>query len=187
LTHDKRKWPEDGTFTFIHVQTRETFRLDARFSVTRFSLQLPLKCHGISALNKYGVRWKRYALAMTTLGSAIISRGSEWRRWDLHFHSPLSGLNNQFPKLDSGEPDWESYLGALEALTDISVLGITDYFSVEGYSYVYEARKNGRLKNIALILPNIEFRLNKVIVTGSETKRLNYHVLFSEAVPPRSD
>jgi hypothetical protein len=26
LSHDKRKWPEDGTFTFIHVQTRETFR-----------------------------------------------------------------------------------------------------------------------------------------------------------------
>jgi hypothetical protein len=121
---------------------------------------------------------------MTTLGSVIISRGSEWRKWDLHVHSPLSGLNNQFPKLDKGEPDWESYLAALEALTDISVLGITDYFSIEGYSYAYEARKNGRLKNIVLILPNIEFRLNKVIMTGNETKRLNYHVLFSESVPP---
>jgi hypothetical protein len=134
---------------------------------------------------KYGVRRKRYALAMTSLGCTIISRGSEWRKWDLHFHSPLSGLNNQFPKLGNGEPDWESYLGALEALTDISALGITDYFSVEGYSYVYEARKDGRLKNIALTLPNIEFRLNKVIVTDNETKRLNYHVLFSESVPPK--
>jgi hypothetical protein len=61
----------------------------------------------------------------------------------------------------------------LEALTDISVLGITDYFSVEGYRYVYEARKNGRLTNIALVLPNIEFRLNKTIAVGTETKRLS--------------
>ncbi len=111
-------------------------------------------------------------------------RGSEWRKWDLHIHSPLSGLNNQFSKLSNGEPDWDAYIGALEALTDISVLGITDYFSIEGYRYVLEARSKGKLTNIALVLPNIEFRLNKTIITGAETKRLNYHVLFSESVSP---
>ena len=113
-----------------------------------------------------------------------MSRGSEWRKWDLHIHSPLSGLNNQFPKLDNGEPDWEAYVGALESLTDISVLGITDYFSIEGYRYIRDAQSQGRLKNIALVLPNIEFRLNKTIITGAGAKRLNYHVLFSETVPP---
>jgi len=123
---------------------------------------------------------------MTTpnAGNAAMPRGSEWRKWDLHIHSPLSGLNNQFPMLDNGEPDWEAYIGALEVLPDISVLGITDYFSIEGYRYVRDARSKGRLKNIALVLPNIEFRLNKTIITGTETKRLNYHVLFSESVPP---
>jgi predicted ABC-type transport system involved in lysophospholipase L1 biosynthesis ATPase subunit len=116
--------------------------------------------------------------------NANLSRGSEWRKWDLHVHSPLSGLNNQFPKLENGEPDWEAYIGALEALTDISVLGITDYFSIEGYRYICDARNKGKLKNISLVLPNIEFRLNKTIIAGTETKRLNYHVLFSESVPP---
>lgn len=111
-------------------------------------------------------------------------RGSEWRKWDLHIHSPLSGLNNQFPILSNGEPDWDAYFGALETLTDISVLGITDYFSIEGYRHVLDARSKGKLKNIALVLPNIEFRLNKTIITGAETKRLNYHVLFSESVSP---
>ena len=113
-----------------------------------------------------------------------MSRGSEWRKWDLHIHSPLSGLNNQFPMLSNGEPDWEAYLGALEALTDISVLGITDYFSIEGYRHIRDAKTQGRLKNIALVLPNIEFRLNKTMIAGTETKRLNYHVLFSESVSP---
>jgi predicted metal-dependent phosphoesterase TrpH len=60
-------------------------------------------------------------------------RGSEWRKWDLHIHSTLSALNNQFPKLTGGEPDWEKYVTALESLTDISVIGVTDYFTVEGY------------------------------------------------------
>jgi hypothetical protein len=123
-------------------------------------------------------------MTSSAIASNDMSRGSEWRKWDLHIHSPLSGLNNQFPMLGSGQPDWEAYIGALEALTDISVLGITDYFSIEGYRYIRDARSKGRLKNIALVLPNIEFRLNKTIITGSGPKRLNYHVLFSEAIPP---
>ena len=35
-------------------------------------------------------------------------RGSEWRRWDLHIHTPESALNNQFTT-------WEAYLEELEA------------------------------------------------------------------------
>jgi predicted metal-dependent phosphoesterase TrpH len=62
-----------------------------------------------------------------------LARGSEWRKWDLHVHSPASGLNNQFPKLPGGDPDWESYVKKLEGLTDVAVLGITDYFSIDGY------------------------------------------------------
>jgi hypothetical protein len=42
----------------------------------------------------------------------------------------------------------------------------------------------GRLKNIGLIIPNIEFRIDNVINTGAEQRRLNYHVLFSDEVTP---
>jgi len=111
-------------------------------------------------------------------------RGSEWRKWDLHIHSPLSALNNQFPKLTGGEPDWEKYVTALESLTDISVIGITDYFTVEGYRKVREYKNQGRLAGAALVLPNIEYRLDKIINTGNGPRRINYHVLFSETLSP---
>jgi len=42
--------------------------------------------------------------------SNTFTKGSEWRKWDLHGHSPLSILNNRLPKLGNGEPDWEPFL-----------------------------------------------------------------------------
>ena len=110
------------------------------------------------------------------------ARGSEWRKWDLHVHSPLSILNNQFPKLEDGAPNWDAYLKALDA-TDISVLGVTDYFTIEGYKELRRQKCKGRLENIDLILPNIEFRLNEILYRGSDGKaprRLNLHVIFSD-------
>jgi hypothetical protein len=53
--------------------------------------------------------------------------GSEWRRWDLHVHTPDTALNNQFG-------DWDAYLAAIEAQSDVKVLGVTDYMSIENYS-----------------------------------------------------
>jgi DNA repair exonuclease SbcCD ATPase subunit len=113
-----------------------------------------------------------------------LSRGSEWRKWDLHIHSPLSALNNQFARLADGTPDWEAYVSKLGLLADISAIGITDYFTIEGYRKIREFFGSGRLKNIALVLPNIEFRLDKIVNTARGPRRLNYHVIFSEKVPP---
>jgi energy-coupling factor transporter ATP-binding protein EcfA2 len=114
----------------------------------------------------------------------MLTRGSEWHRWDLQIHSPVSGLNNQFPKLENGEPDWDAYITALEGLSAVPVIGVTDYFSIEGYKKVCEYKRKGRLSNISLILPNIEFRLDKIIDVSGEKRRLNYHVLFSDSVTP---
>ena len=97
--------------------------------------------------------------------------GSEWRKWDLHIHSSLTALNNLFPKKE-GEPDWDAYIHALEQLTDVAAVGITDYFLIDGYKRVLEYRKAGKLKNIPLVLPNIEFRL-ATLASGS--KRINLH------------
>ena len=109
-------------------------------------------------------------------------RGSLWRKWDLHLHTPES-FQNSFTFLDQNDNDnyngniWDKYVDELESNCNISVLGITDYFSVSGYKKVLEYRRKGRLTNIDLILPNIEFRLD-TFVNG--TKRLNYHVIFSD-------
>jgi len=116
---------------------------------------------------------------------ATLSNGSRWRRWDLHIHSPASALSNQFPRLANGEPDWDAYINALENLTEVPAIGITDYFSIEGYKKVLEAKQAGRLKTIKLVLPNIEFRLDNIIETSKGKRRLNYHVLFSDSVTPQ--
>lgn len=111
-------------------------------------------------------------------------KGSTWRKWDLHIHSPLTILNNQYPKLSDGTPDWEAFISRLESL-DIAVLGITDYFTIDGYKKIKEFKSQGRLANIHTILPNVEFRLNSVISSkkdGQEPRRLNFHVIFSDEV-----
>ncbi len=114
--------------------------------------------------------------------SNAFPKGSEWRKWDLHVHSPLSILNNQFPKLEDGKPNWEPFLQKLESL-DVAVIGITDYFTIEGYKALKKFKEQGKLQNIYTILPNIEFRLKNIVSSRSgDEKRLNLHVIFSDEV-----
>ncbi len=111
--------------------------------------------------------------------------GSVWRKWDLHIHSPLSLLNNQFPRRANGTPDWEAYISRLEQL-DVSVVGITDYFTIDGYRELRKFKAAGRLQNIHTVLPNIEFRLKSIISSRKGTEiRLNLHVILSDEVPER--
>jgi ABC-type cobalamin/Fe3+-siderophores transport system ATPase subunit len=116
-------------------------------------------------------------------------RGSLWRKWDLHVHAPSSVFNNQFAYLQDGTPDWDSYLESLENISDIAVLGITDYFSIDGYKKVRDHKSKGKLQNIDLILPNIELRLDLLIPTSkdndnAQARKVNAHVIFSNEVAP---
>jgi AAA domain len=114
-----------------------------------------------------------------------LRRGSQWNKWDLHIHSPLSALNNQFAKLADGTPNWSAYIQALVQLTDTPAIGVTDYFTIDGYKEILAAKKSGKLPSISLLLPNIEFRIDKLINTKSVFRRLNYHVIFSDQVSPQ--
>jgi hypothetical protein len=117
---------------------------------------------------------------MQIMAYSSFPKGSEWRKWDLHLHSPMSGLANKFPKINNS-PDWEQYILALEGLDDCPAIAITDYFLIEGYKKVIESKENGRLRKIQLILPNIEFRLDNFV----GEKRINFHVIFSDEVSIR--
>lgn len=105
-------------------------------------------------------------------------RGSEWRRWDLHVHSPASVLNNQFEG-SNDDQRWENYITKLETLSNTAVLGITDYFSIQGYCKVLEFKNKGRLSNVELIVPNVELRI--LPVTQAD-KPINIHFIFSPEV-----
>ena len=117
-------------------------------------------------------------------------RGSIWRKWDLHIHAPSAVFNNQFAHLPDGNPDWDAYIATLAGLTDIRVLGITDYFSIDGYKRVIEYKKLRKLENIDLILPNIELRLNVLVPTSKDddnakVKKVNAHIIFSNQISIR--
>ena len=110
-----------------------------------------------------------------------MNRGSEWRIWDLHVHTPLSIENNYGCTND--EEGWNKYITALEQLpSDIKVLGINDYLFIDGYKKVKAYKDSGRLSNIELLLPVVEFRLAK-FCGHKQFKRINFHVIFSDDVP----
>lgn len=121
-------------------------------------------------------------------------RGSEWRKWDLHVHSPFSALNNGFGN------DFDAYAKELLTLAvekEIAAIGITDYFCIDGYVKLRELLASSeRLSSLVgtevaaaaqgiLVLPNIELRTN-IIVVDSDGKdhRVGLHVLFSDGLDP---
>jgi hypothetical protein len=100
-------------------------------------------------------------------------RGSIWRRWDLHVHTPASIIQEY-----GGDNDetWERFLSELENLPpEFKVLGINDYLFIDGYRRVREEKAQGRLTNIDLILPIMELRLDKFGGTDSHLSKVNYH------------
>ncbi|MGD9973502.1 MAG: hypothetical protein AB7S77_10605 [Desulfatirhabdiaceae bacterium] len=125
-------------------------------------------------------------------------KGSEWGKWDLHIHTPASILYNEF------DEDWDKYVTELFKTAikeNIVAIGITDYYFIDGYKKI----QNGYLSNNAkleelfdedeilkikniFVFPNIEFRINKLII-GKENdlkwnRKVNYHVLFSNEISP---
>lgn len=97
-------------------------------------------------------------------------RGSEWRKWDLHLHTPDSRLNQQFGG------DWSVYIDAL-ANADFAVYGITNYFCfADGeLEKVREGLKARR--SLQTVLGNLEFRVD---LANKNNEFINVHVLFAE-------
>lgn len=109
------------------------------------------------------------------------NRGSEWRKWDLHVHTPKS-IYNRFGA-DTDET-WGKYILDLESLSDdFAVIGVNDYMFLDGYEILRKEQvNNGRLKGLKLF-PVIEFRIEKFAgVQFGNLKRINLHVIFSDDV-----
>lgn len=108
------------------------------------------------------------------------NRGSEWRKWDLHLHTPGTKKNDQFEGVDLIEK-WTKYIETINASTeDISVVGITDYFSIENYFIFKEKFNTGEIvKSFDLIVPNVELRV--LPVTASSIP-INLHCIFNPAI-----
>jgi len=103
-------------------------------------------------------------------------RGSEWRKWDLHVHSPNShGYSGT----------WKGFYTQLQN-TNCDVIGINDYCCISGYETVKEKIKKGELNlNNKRILPVVEFRMRDILKnkhTRQSGVNINFHIIFSDEI-----
>lgn len=103
----------------------------------------------------------------------ICPRGSEWRKWDVHVHTPGTAL-------EDGYSGWPDFINALNRETQIAVLGVTDYLSIFNYEHLLALRGGNKLGSIDLIFPNIEFRVTPQTDRGHA---VNLHLLVDPADP----
>lgn len=101
------------------------------------------------------------------------TRGSQWKKWDLHIHTPETVKADEF-KTESDI--WETYISKLENNKEIAVFGITDYFSMDNYNKLKKCQSEGRLGN-KLLLPNVELR---ILPVTSEDIPINLHIIFDD-------
>ena len=93
-----------------------------------------------------------------------INKGSIWRIWDLHVHSPASYGG-----------DYTSFI-ANASTCKADVLGINDYCSVQGYQ---EIINRGGIAN-KYLFPVVEFRMHNLLHTRKNPHgvKINFHVIF---------
>src|SRR5688500_7673794 len=97
-----------------------------------------------------------------------VYRGSEWKKWDLHIHTPDTHLASNY------RGNWREYLEALAA-SDINVFGITNYFCFKDGEL--QRVKDYLIQTGKVVLPNLEFRIQQ---SNKDDEYINIHVLFSD-------
>lgn len=105
-------------------------------------------------------------------------RGSEWRKWDLHVHTPMSIIQEYGGNTQAA---WDAFIQKVAALPpEIKVIGVADYLFCDGYEHLLT--RKSEIPNIELVVLNIEFRLNTFSGTANSSRRHNFHVLFDPSI-----
>lgn len=109
-------------------------------------------------------------------------RGSIWRKWDLHIHTPASYLwrsGKRLSQMTSSERD-QAFVEIVNAMnaSDVSVFGIMDYWTFDGF--VELRRFLARRSDVTLtktVFPGIELRCD-----APTDFSLNIHALLSDTL-----
>lgn len=104
-----------------------------------------------------------------------VNRGSEFRKWDLHIHSPYTILNNNYEHLADGSPDIKQFIKKLKD-EGISAVGLTNYFNFEDEDFILKDKLNS--EGIVTFL-NLEVRLTN---TNNSNQFFDYHVIFDNSI-----
>lgn len=116
-------------------------------------------------------------------------RGSEWRQWDLHIHTPAS-FHWKGAKFD-GTPNSpidrslvDDMILAMNAAQP-AVFALMDYWTFDGwFALKRRLAEAGAPKLHKTVFPGIELRLMAPMRTPNG--RLNAHVLFSDLTPDQT-
>lgn len=102
-------------------------------------------------------------------------RGSEWRKWDLHVHPPGTKLSDGYSKNESNQLHWDRFCRLIHD-SDVHAIGITDYFSLDGF-YTFKEKYDRLYPNSnKVFFPNLELRLNEAVNKAGEL--VDFHVIF---------
>jgi len=82
------------------------------------------------------------------------NRGSIWRIWDLHVHSPASYGGSYEEFIENASK------------SDADVIGINDYCTIQGYKEIIH---KGGVPN-KVIFPVVEFRMHTILKTKNKIK-----------------
>lgn len=106
-------------------------------------------------------------------------RGSEWRRWEMHLHTPCTKKEDNYIG-GSVEEKWNNfyrsindYIDDSDPLKSICAIAITDYLSIDNYTKVI--KDNCLPESIKLVLANVELRMLPV----ARKSPVNIHCIFS--------
>lgn len=106
-------------------------------------------------------------------------RGSEWRLWDLHIHTPASYNYSDTKFSDMSASEKTAAINQIISNindSDVSVFAINDYWTFDGYLALRAAHDAGNTIR-KTIFPGIELRIE-----SATSHRLNIHVLLSDKV-----
>lgn len=94
----------------------------------------------------------------------INTKGSQWRIWDLHVHTPASYGG-----------DYTTFINNAKK-SQAAVIGLNDYCSIQGYE---EITKLGGIAG-KIIFPVVELRMHNLLNTKHRPNgiRINFHIIF---------
>lgn len=112
-----------------------------------------------------------------------IARGSLWRQWDLHVHTPAS-FHWTGQKFD-GDPSSDQNKKLIDEMIDAmnnaqpAVFAFMDYWTFDGWFALKQRLADPSAPKLTKkVFPGVELRLS-----APTEKRLNAHVIFSDEIP----
>jgi hypothetical protein len=108
-------------------------------------------------------------------------RGSIWRKWDLHIHTPASfhwNAGKRFSEMTVSEKE-----AALDEIvqkmdqSDIAAFGIMDYWTFDGYWALRDHLASKQEKLDKTVFPGMELRIDAPV-----NYRLNIQVILSDSL-----